>query len=352
MAKRKKRSNARISVFQKHKLPFHTLSWGLGLQSTAMIAKILAKELPRPDCIIFADPKWEVEGSYDTLDYMKPLIDKAGIPLHIVSAGNIREEGITSGRTELPYFVNASRYETIEGKMKLLVSDTRRAWYKAKKQQERGNVQVLFPEAELSLEETIHHACTEFGKKVRDGVIKSGWMQMDTSQIGRQCTKKYKIQAVMKFLRKNYNVSLKKQTGQWLGITTDEWTRMTTSEIKASVLMYPLIDLGMSRDDCEDYLNEQGLPIPPKSTCKSCPYHSDKTWRELSDADIDDCADFEEGVIQMIANDPILKYLPYFANGARVHPSMVPIGERPFEKETGEVEEDGTPCMGNSGCFL
>ena len=67
--------NKRVTIFDKDQLPFHALSWGLGVQSTAMIAKVLAGELPRPDCIMFADPEWEVTGSYECLDFMRPLIE-------------------------------------------------------------------------------------------------------------------------------------------------------------------------------------------------------------------------------------------------------------------------------------
>ena len=345
--KNTKKRIERLSIFEKDKLKHHALNFGLGVQSTAMVLKVINNELPPPDVIVFADPMWEVEGSYENLERIKPMIKKAGIPFEIVSAGNIREDGIKLHRIEMPFFVNATRYETIEGKMKLLISDTTKAWKKAKERKENLQ-QEIFAEKQLSLEETIHKACTEFGKKVQAGEITSGWKEMKTSQIGRQCTNKYKIRACMDMLREKYGASHKKPIGQWLGITTDEFTRMTTSPIKASVLMYPLIDLGLSREDCEDYLDEQGFPVPPKSSCTSCPYHSNALWNTLSDGQIEESADFEERNIQMIANDPKLKYLPYFSNGVRVHNSMQPIDERPFENKP--TEETEHPCV--SGCFL
>lgn len=348
MPKRKNRTrrNDRISVFEKDRLHANSLNLGLGVQSTAMTLKVLNKELPRPDAIIFSDPMWEDEGSYENLERIRPMIEGAGIPFHIVSSGNIRENNITTGNAELPYYVNPSRYITIEEKMKLLVSDTRRQWYKDRRNAKRQG--TLFPQK--SLEETIHEACTQFGKKVQAGLIKSGWKEMKTTQISRQCTKLYKIEPVTRFLRENYGADAKTPVGQWLGITVDEWHRMTTSPIKAAVLMYPLIDIGMSREDCELYLEEQGFPVPVKSACVGCPYHSTAGWNNLTDAQIDDVADFEEGVLQMIANDPKLRYYPYFVNGARVHRSMVPIDERPFKKESDE--DEGSPCMGQAGCFL
>ena len=44
---------------------------------------------------------------------------------------------------------------------------------------------------------------------------------------------------------------------------------------------YPLIDAGMRRCDCVKLLEELGLPVPKKSSCVFCPYHSDEYWAEL-----------------------------------------------------------------------
>ena len=349
----KERRNAKqrsdyVSIFETERLGIHSLSWGLGGQSTALVLKAINGEIPRPDCIVFADPMWEGEGSYEILHRIQPMIDTSGIPFHIVSGGDIRHDSNAIGRTEMPFYTNASRYETIEGKMKLLVADTTKAWYKAKRESEK--TPTLFPQFQKSLEDTVHEACTEFGKKVQAGIIRSGWQQMDTSQIARQCTLKFKIKPVMDLLRSTYGATHKNPVGQWLGITVDEFHRMKTSQIKASILMYPLIDLGMSREDCEIYIQEHGLPVPPKSACKGCPYHSDALWNTYTDAQIEDVALFEEEVIQMIANNPSLRYLPYFTNGVRVHNSMQPIDDRPFEKGIGL--DTGSPCMGAAGCFL
>ena len=343
---RKKRRNDRISIQERHRLKHHVLNFGLGVQSTAMVLMCLKGILPKPTAIIFADPHWEVSGSYENLDRIHPMVAEAGIPFHIVTAGDIREDSLELNRIEMPFFINASRYITIEGKLELLKSDVTKAW---RKQQKLKSEHPSLFDMDMGLEETLHHACTEFGKKVKAGEIRSGWEAVKTTQIGRQCTEKYKINAVMKFLRKNYGASLKNPIGQWLGITTDEFTRMRTSPVKASVLMYPLIDLGLSREDCETFLNDEGFPIPPKSACIGCPYHSEKTWSTLGTEDLEEVADFEEDMIQMIASNPKLRNLPYLSNGVRVHRSMIPIDELTFSKEPDSDDSD-TPCA--SGCFL
>ena len=336
-----------ISVFENN-LKVHAISFGLGVQSTAMVHLAIEGKLPRPDCIIFSNPHWEDEGSYENLERILPKIKASGIPFHEVSGGDIREDSIMQERTELPFFVNASRYETIEGKLNLLLSDTKRAWYK---QQKSTHQLSLLPQK--SLEETLHEAATAFGKSVQAGEIASGWVNLKTTQIGRQCTKKYKIKPTTDCLRKKYSVSAKNPAGQWLGITTDEWHRMRTSQVKATQLIYPLVELGMSRQCCIDYLDEIRFPVPVKSACIGCPYHSNETWRELSEAQIEEASDFEEKMIQMIGKNEKLRNLPYFANGVRLHRDMRPLRDRPFEVEKDAADGLGSsPCTGSAGCFL
>lgn len=47
----------------------------------------------------------------------------------------------------------------------------------------------------------------------------------------------------------------------------------------------------MSRRDCHRWLEERQYPIPPKSACTFCPYHSNAMWREMRDNDPDSFAD-------------------------------------------------------------
>jgi hypothetical protein len=45
-------------------------------------------------------------------------------------------------------------------------------------------------------------------------------------------------------------------------------------------LAYPLIDLGMDRQDCMNVIERAGLPVPPKSSCYFCPFHTQHAWKE------------------------------------------------------------------------
>ena len=99
-------------------------------------------DLPRPDAFIFADTGWEREGTYENLERLKPIAEGAGIPFHVVSAGNIREEQLDyeAYRTDtiLPYYCDPSRFATVEGKRELLIQDVKKAHRKHDLQEKKG----------------------------------------------------------------------------------------------------------------------------------------------------------------------------------------------------------------------
>jgi hypothetical protein len=56
---------------------------------------------------------------------------------------------------------------------------------------------------------------------------------------------------------------------------------MRKSDVAYIVNRYPLVDRRLSRSDCILWLRQHGYPIPAKSACLGCPYHSNDTWREM-----------------------------------------------------------------------
>ena len=329
----------------------HGLNVGLGIQSTAAALMCINRDLPRPDFFIFADTQWEREGTYENLEILKPLAREAGIPFHIVTGGNIREEQTNPAiaRTELPYFCDPSRFATVKGKRRLLIKDIMKAYKKRRKQMLDDGISPMF---DIEMDEYLEAGLTDFDRKVAEGKIKDGWLDMKVTQIGRQCTIKYKIAPVNRFCRKHYGANKKTPLGTWLGISTDEWTRMSSSVVKAFELFYPLIDYKYSRTDCETYLKDHDYPVPVKSACVGCPFHSDPLWKDMTDKEIADAGDYEENVNIMIKNDPSLKDRPYFANGVRLHSSMTPIIQRPFDKSNSNTETERDTVCGSAGCFL
>jgi len=97
-------------------------------------------------------------------------------------------------------------------------------------------------------------------------------------QLRRQCTGSWKIEPMRRWLQANRNGD---QVEQWIGISTDEFQRIRTSDVKYITNRYPLIEMRMSRRDCVRWLVRQGLDVPPKSACVFCPYHNWREWHEI-----------------------------------------------------------------------
>ncbi len=75
----------------------------------------------------------------------------------------------------------------------------------------------------------------------------------------RQCTTNYKISPIhnkireLLGLRKGQRVPSGTMVELWLGISTDEAVRMKDSRDRWVTNRYPLIETGMSRQDCIDW---------------------------------------------------------------------------------------------------
>ena len=96
----------------------------------------------------------------------------------------------------------------------------------------------------------------------------------------RNCTADFKIGVIAKWL-KQHGATPENPAITGLGISLDEWDRVRTdSGIEYQVLEYPLIDMRITRNDCIKIIQESGLPVPPKSSCYFCPFHSKNFWIE------------------------------------------------------------------------
>lgn len=97
----------------------------------------------------------------------------------------------------------------------------------------------------------------------------------------RNCTTDWKIEVISKWLKQN-GATRENPAITGLGISTDEIHRARTdSGIPWQTLEYPLIDLRMSRKDCIKLIQDEGLPVPPKSSCWFCPYKRTTEWQSM-----------------------------------------------------------------------
>lgn len=217
------------------------LSLGAGVQSSVVALMSAAGELPPLTAAIFADTKGEPRDVYQWLDWLEKQLP---FPVYRASKGNL---GAESGQRR------------VSGKT---------------------------------------------GKKyVRCAVPM--WTQRNGKMSGairRDCTRDYKIRVIEKEARRLGQVQRGDKTvrvRQWIGISTDEADRMKPSQHLWVEHWWPLIDAGMSRQDCLAWMRERGYPEPPRSACVYCPYHSSKEWHRLqteAPEDYADAAAFEDRI--------------------------------------------------------
>ena len=95
----------------------------------------------------------------------------------------------------------------------------------------------------------------------------------------RDCTGKFKINPIKRYLRKKYG---KKEIFQnSIFIDHSEFHRMKTADVKYQILHYPLVYDKINREDCLKIINDAGYKIPIKSGCFMCPFNSKKMWLNL-----------------------------------------------------------------------
>lgn len=102
----------------------------------------------------------------------------------------------------------------------------------------------------------------------------------------RQCTLDFKIRVVDRWLRE-HGATARNPATVMLGISTNEELRALRQHDGPNYrqTVYPLLapDVRMSRMDCINVIVHAGLPIPPKSSCHFCPWHTVQAWRDLRD---------------------------------------------------------------------
>lgn len=165
----------------------------------------------------------------------------------------------------------------------------------------------------------------------------------------RQCTRNFKLRPIRRKLRELLGVGARGYVGpgwveQWIGISTNEASRIKPSGFRFITRRDPLIEVGMSRRDCESWLRRHDYSIPCKSACKYCPYQSKAEWQAKSPADFSASV-----VIDRLLRTP--ENVIRFHGELYVHPSRVPLDEVDFSTwaERGQPDLFNNECEGMCG---
>ncbi|KKN21603.1 hypothetical protein LCGC14_0923780 [marine sediment metagenome] len=271
-----------------------TLSLGCGVQSSTIAEMIVEGELPPIDIAIFADTGDEPDYVYDQRDYLKDRLASVGIPLETV-----QKESLIS------------------------------AIYRAK-----GRFASI--------------PCFTYF----DGQL--GMMK-------RQCTREYKIAPIERLIRRKLlkmghaketkakHIRAKKgvEITTWLGISLDEAIRMKDNRVKWIKSKWPLIELRMTRLDCANWLTAKGLPLPNKSSCRICPFHSHAHWKNVKETRPEDWE-------HVLAVDEYLRTDNNFTAGMKgdmfLYSQGIPLKEIDFSKD--DLQDNFFDLCDEGYCFI
>lgn len=265
------------------------LSLGAGVQSTVLALMACDGTLPGLDAAAFADTSWEPPAVYEQVDRLATELARVDIPLHRVSSGNLRADTLDPDHrfVSVPWFVRNA-----------------------------------------------------------DGGEGMG---------RRQCTSEYKLKPIKVKVRELLGyphptpVPRDVYAEQWIGFSTDEIHPVRDRlDVNYSRPRYPLLDLGMSRKDCQRWLERAGWGHTAKSACIGCPFHGNAQWRELRDNHPEqwaDAVDFDRRIRKGGASANPLD------GEAFLHRSRVPLDLAPIDRVTRaeyadmqlDLFEDGDP---------
>lgn len=258
------------------------LSLGAGVQSTTLALMAAAGEIERPDCAIFADTGWEPAKVYAHLAKLEAALP---FPTYRVSAGNLRTDILAKSAGSVGRFASVP------------------------------------------------------------------WFTSNGGMSPRQCTSEYKIAPINRKLRDLLGAQPRQRlpvgsVEVWIGISRDEAVRMSPARMRWQRNRWPLIERGMSRADCLQWLDRADWSAP-KSSCIGCPYHGDAEWRHLRDYD-------PSGWSDAVMVDSALRASGPF-RGMRathyMHRSLVPLDQVDLSTAADHGQSDlwGEECSGLCG---
>jgi len=265
------------------------LSLGAGVQSTTVALMAANGDLGfMPHCAVFADTQWEPKEVYAQFARLETLLP---FPIYRVTSGNLRQDVL----------------DTIHTKKRSLIS---LPFY------------------------------------VRDFRGEPGRMR-------RECTRNYKIAPIQHKIRQLLGLAKgqrsQKRVRQWIGISTDEAHRQRDGRVSWIDNWYPLIERGMSRDDCLRWLREHDHPRPRKSACIGCPFHTNHVWARMKRDYPKEWADAVEFDANLRANG---NRIPGTTGECYLHRRMLPLPEaiaREDDPNQGEFTFMDEECEGMCG---
>ena len=265
------------------------LSFGAGVQSTALLLMSIKGMLPKLDLAIFSNTGWEPDEVYKHLEWCKVYAADHGIPIVTVTGGNIREQTLDSlgkGFSSIP--------------LHIINNDGTRGL---------GRRQ-----------------CTrEFKITPVDNYMRREVMGLKPRQRAPKTCQIY----------------------QWMGISYDEMGRAKESRDKYKEHRFPflhnicheaMLDKPWRRNQIKDWLIENYPAIDvPRSACIGCPYHDNTEWRRIKDD--------PKAWADAVEFDEAIRHQPDLTGDAFLHRSCKPLKDVDLRTDV----EQGQDLLGFMG---
>lgn len=309
--------------------PLRVLSLGAGVQSTTLALLADDGHLPPIDGAIFADTGWEPRRVYD---HLARLADAVAFPVIRVEQGNLRADALdpTHRYASIPYHTVYPEGTTVPTLVTCPTCDGITA------------DPDDYPDPDDLPDGAVCGTCGGAGQIDDPTGARRPMTDRERQSIGRrQCTSEYKLVPIRRFVRNLLGAAAPefrrvpkgRSAVQLVGFSTDEVGRANRRRDSDGVSYldteYPLLDLGMSRTDCDRYLRSRGWTQVAKSACIGCPYSGNRHWRDLRDNHPDEWADavaFDHAIRKGGARGTELD------GEAFLHPSRVPLELAPIDR--------------------
>lgn len=291
------------------------LSLGAGVQSTTLALLAVEGVLPKPDVAIFADTGWEPRAVYEHLDRLTAALTDAGIRVDVVQRGNLRADVLDPNKpTRLPAFVrNPDGTQGMQG---------RSCTDKYKLRPIRERVRELLGAAKADATECPQ--CEGSGERVAPWRARRGDLTPGPCSVcdGAGILERVGLPPAGRVAE------------MWIGFSTDEIQRVNNRGPAYIVNRHPLLELGMSRVQCLDWLDRRGWATTPKSACIGCPFHGNAMWRGIRDTDPEAWAD-------AVAFDEEFRRDPGLDGELFLHRSLLPLASAPIDRIERKEYEQG-----------
>ena len=176
-----------------------------------------------------------------------------------------------------------------------------------------------------------------------------------TAVAARQCTSKYKVRPINRYLRDRLGVPPGQRAPKhvqveiWMGISADEVLRQKESREEWATNRYPLIEMGFSRAQLLNWFTENYPDrYLPRSSCIGCPYRTDGEWKWLK-TNAPDAFDEAVFVDRALREVPVVRNAITRKGSAFLHKSRVPLSEIDFNEATDYDSHMAEECEGLCG---